>query len=143
MNAYGVIVRPANGEYSLVALVGQQVAGLYIASLGRTPQWFQDGAGAAMGLQMDSKDPRLKAWRDAIPRVLSSGVKGDGFIDNSLSQEENEVLSMGFVKTLMTMTSKFNALLNSLRRGEDFDSAFRRSYRATPHQAAMAWAIRH
>ncbi len=142
VNAYGTIVPPQNGEYSLTALVGQQVAGLYIASLGRTPQWFGDGAGAVIGLQLDSKDLRLKAWQQAVPSVLASGVKPDGFLTRSLGQEENEVLSYGFMKTLMSSSAKFNALLTSLRQGDDFDSAFRRAYGAAPAQAAMAWAAR-
>ena len=60
-----------------------------------------------IGLQMDNKDPRLKAWQDAIPRVLASEPKGDGFITRSLSEEENDVLAMGFAKTMMSTSSKF------------------------------------
>jgi hypothetical protein len=142
VNAYGSIVPPQNGEYSLVALVGQQVGGVYMASIGRTPQWFGDGAGAVIGLQLDSKDPRLKSWQQAIPGVLASGVKPDGFLTRSLSEEQNEVLSYGFVKTLMSSSAKFNSLLSSLRQGDDFDSAFRRAYGAAPAQAAMVWAAR-
>jgi hypothetical protein len=142
VNAYGTIVPPQNGDYSLVALVGQQVGGLYIASLGRSPQWFGDGAGAVIGLQLDSKDPRLKAWQQAVPTVLASGVKPDGFLTRSLGQEENEVLSYGFLKTLMSSSAKFNSLINSLRQGDEFESAFRRAYGAAPTQAAMVWAAR-
>jgi hypothetical protein len=91
---------------------------------------------------MDNKDPRLKSWQDAIPRVLGSGAKGDGFITRSLSEEQNDVLSMGFAKTMMTSSSKFNALLNNLRQGEEFENAFRRAYGTTPAQAAMVWAAR-
>jgi hypothetical protein len=143
VNAYGSIVPPTNGEYSLAALVGQQVGGIYIASLGRPPQWFGEGVGAVIGLQMDYKDPRLKSWQEAIPRVLGSGVKADGFLTRSLPEEDNEVLSMGFAKTLMSTSGKFNSLLNGLRQGEEFENAFRRAYGATPAQAAMIWAAKH
>jgi hypothetical protein len=142
VNAYGSIVPPTNGEYSLAALVGQQVGGIYIASLGRPPQWFGEGVGAVIGLQMDYKDPRLKSWQEAIPRVLASSAKPDGFLTRSLAEEENEVLSMGFAKTLMSTSGKFNSLLNGLRQGDDFENAFRRAYGATPAQAAMIWAAR-
>lgn len=143
VNAYGAIVPPLNGEYSLLALVGQQIGGMYIASLGRPPQWFAEGAGAVIGTQMDSKDPRLKGWHEAIPRVLASGLKPEGFITRSLPEEANEILSMGFVKTMMSASGRFNSLLKSLREGEDFDNAFRRLYGATPSQAAMVWAAKH
>ena len=74
--------------------------------------------------------------------MLASGVKPDGFLTRSLSEEQNEVLSYGFVKTLMSSSAKFNSLLSSLRQGDDFDSAFRRAYGAAPAQAAMVWAAR-
>ncbi len=142
VNAYGVVVPPNGNEYSLTSLIGQQVGGIYMASLGRPPQWFGEGAGAVIGLQMDNKDPRLKSWLDAIPRVLGSGAKGDGFITRSLSEEQNEVLAMGFVKTMMGTSAKFNSLVNNLRQGEDFDAAFRRAYGTLPAQAAMIWAAK-
>ncbi|HKD36493.1 MAG TPA: hypothetical protein VKB78_06820, partial [Pirellulales bacterium] len=143
VNAYGAIVPPLNGEYSMLALVGQQIGGMYISSLGRPPQWFGEGAGAVIGLQMDSKDPRLKAWQEAVPRVVSSGLKPEGFMTRSLPEEANEILSMGFVKTMMATSGRFNSLLKSLREGEDFEIAFRRAYGATPSQAAMYWAAKH
>jgi hypothetical protein len=142
VNAYGAIVPPNETEYSLAALVGQQVGGIYMASLGRTPQWFGEGAGGVIGLQIDSKDPRLKSWLGAIPQVLSSGVKPDGFLARSLPEEENDVLAMGFVKALMGPSSKFNSLLTGLRQGTDFETAFHRAYNATPKQAADIWAAR-
>jgi hypothetical protein len=142
VNAYGAVVPPLNGEYSLLALVGQQIGGMYIASLGRPPKWFADGAGAVIGLQMDNKDPRLKAWQQATSSVLSSGLKPEGFIMQSLPEEANEILSMGFVKTMMSTSGRFNSLLKSLRDGEDFETAFRRLYGTTPSQAAMYWAAK-
>jgi hypothetical protein len=64
-------------------------------------------------------------------------------LTRSQDQEENEVLSYGFVKALMSSSAKFNSLLNSLRQGDDFESDFRRAYGAAPAQAAMVWAARN
>ncbi len=46
INAYGTIVPPSGNEYSLLALVGEQAGGLYVASLGRAPHWFSAARGA-------------------------------------------------------------------------------------------------
>ncbi len=142
INAYSAIVPSASGDYSLLGMIGQQAGGLYMASLGRSPRWFSEGAGTAIGLQLDGKDARLKSIQDSIPSVLASGAKAEGFMTNSLPTDENDALSYGFVKTMMGSSSKFQQLLRSLRQGQDFDSAFGQIYRTTPMTAVSQWAAK-
>jgi hypothetical protein len=144
INAYGCIVPPAVGstDYSLTALVAQQVAGIYIASLGRSPTWFAEGVGAVTGLSMDKRDARLKGWEAAIPGIISSTPKSEVFLDHGLATEVNDCLSMGFATTLMSNTSRFQQLLNAIKQGEDFETFFRRIYRLPPAEMAAAWAAR-
>jgi mono/diheme cytochrome c family protein len=141
VNAYATIVPPTNGEYSLNALVAQQVAGLYVASLGRVPHWFAAGVGAAMGLRQDNRDPRLKQWESALPETLGSMTKPESFL-NSGASEENNVLAMGFCKALMAAPPKFQQLINGVRQGQPFDTVFEGAYRMSPAEAATAWARR-
>jgi hypothetical protein len=107
--------------------------------LGDVPRWFYDGAGATVGLRVDKNDPRLRDWENAIPSALSAAERPDAFL-NGPQSAPNDVLAMGFVKGLMANTAKFQQVLNSLKAGETFDSAFQRAYRGSPEEAAMAWA---
>lgn len=142
VNAYAAMVPPTAGEYSLNAMVAQAVAGLYVASLGDVPRWFYDGAGATVGLRVDKNDPRLREWEGAVSSALGVADRPTAFL-NGPQSEPNDVLAMGFVKSLMTNTAKFQQVLNALKAGENFDSAFQRAYRGSPEEAAMAWARKH
>ena len=144
INAYGCIVPPAAGskDYSLVSLVDQQIAGIYIASLGRSPAWFSEGVGAATALRLDKTDARLKGWEAAIPGIISSTPKSEVFLNHGLATEVNDCLSLGFAKALMANASRFQQLLTALKQGEDFDTVFRRIYRLSPNELAAAWAAR-
>ncbi len=142
INAYGTVVPPDGNEYSLLGLVGEEAGGLYVASLGHAPRWFSEGAGGAIGLTIDNKDPRLHAYLDLVPEALSTATRPDAFITNGMPQDENIACSIGFVSTLMKQTTKFHGLLNSIQRGQDFDAAFMQAFRATPSQAATLWAAR-
>ena len=141
VNAYATIVPPQNGEYSLNALVAQQVASLYIASLGRAPHWFASGVGSAIGLRQDSRDPRLKQWEASIPDAVGSMARPDSFLTGGTS-EQNNVLAFGFAKALMGAPSKFNQLMNGIRQGQQFDMVFEAAYRMSPAEAASAWSRR-
>ena len=143
INAYGCIVPPAPGttEYSLTALVTQQIAGLYVASLGRSPAWFGEGVGAATAFSMDKKpDASTARWEAAIPGIISSTPNANAFLNHGLATEVNDCLSMGFAKSLMSNAGRFQQLLNAIKQGEDFDAVFRRIYRLPPAELAAAWA---
>jgi hypothetical protein len=144
INAYGCVVPPAAGsnDYSLTALLGQQIAGLYIASLGRAPAWFAEGVGAATGLRLDKTDARLKGWEAAIPGIISNTPKSEVFLNHGLATDVNDCLSMGFAKTLLGNGGRFQQLLTAIRQGEDFETAFRRIFRLPPAELAAAWAAR-
>jgi len=144
IDAYGCIVPPAPGttDYSLTALVTQQVAGLYVASLGRSPAWFAEGVGAVTAFSMDKTDGRLRGWEAAIPGIISSTPKSEVFLNHGLATEVNDCLSMGFAKSLMGNANRFQQLLNAIKQGDDFESSFRRIYRLPPAELAAAWAAR-
>ena len=107
VNAYAVIIPPPGSEYSLNALVAQQVASLYIASLGRVPKWFFAGVGASVGLRQDSRDPRLKSWENSISEAVGS-TKPGAFLNGGTS-EENNILSFGFARAAMRLRRNLRA----------------------------------
>jgi len=145
LNAYGTIVPPAAGstDYSLTALLAQQITGNYIASLGRSPPWFAEGVAAATALKIDRTDARLKGWEGAIPGILQSTPNAEVFLNHGLATEVNDCLSMGFAKNLMANAGRFQQLLNAIKQGEEFDAAFNRIYRVSPMQLAAAWAAKN
>ncbi len=144
INAYGVIVPPPAGstDYSLTALLSQQIAGIYIASLGRSPTWFAEGVGAATALRLDKTDARLKGWEAAIPGIISSTPNSQVFLNHGLATEVNDCLSLGFAKALMANASRFQQLLTGIKQGEDFETVFRRIYRLPPAELAASWVAR-
>ncbi len=144
INAYGVILPPTNDEFPLLGLVAQQTGGLYMASVGRSPRWFAEGAGAVIAMQTEGSsarhDPRLKALQDTLPTALGGGAKAVEFMNNALPTEENDALSYGFVNTMMSSKSKFEQLVRLLKQGQDFDGAFGLVYKTSPAAAVSNWA---
>jgi hypothetical protein len=145
INAYGVLVPPPTGsrDYSLTALLGQIIAGNYIASIGRSPSWFAEGVGAATALRLDKTDARLRGWESAIPGILSSTSKPETFLNHGLATEVNDCLSLGFAQSMMSSMGRFQQLLYAIRQGQDFESAFQRIYRLSTADAATAWVAKH
>ncbi len=144
INSYGVIVPPTDSkDYSLVALVGQQIAGNYIASIGRSPAWFAEGVAAATAQKLDRTDARLRGWEQMIPGIIASTPKPEAFLNEDLPAEVNDCLSMGFAKTMMSNTSRFQQLLFAIKQGQDFEKAFEQIYRLPTVNAAAAWAAKN
>jgi hypothetical protein len=59
LDAYGALIIPQREEYSLDALIAQQVAGVYIADLGESPHWFREGVARVAAARLAPSDPRF------------------------------------------------------------------------------------
>ncbi len=139
LDAYGALVNPRRDEYSLEALIGQQVAGVYIASLGDSPQWFREGVARAAAARLAPDDPRVRAWNEAIPSVLGSMNQPADFLSGKLPPEPTSIASYSFAKFLMGDAKKFDALLTRLRGGANFPQAFTQVYGGAPEMLTAAW----
>lgn len=141
-DAYGSIQVPSDNEYDLTVLLGQIVASSHIASLGNgtVPDWFAEGAGRVVASRMSKNDPRVVAWDNQIESALGSMSKPDDFIMNRLSPDQASVVSYAFMKAIMGRGNSFDAMMNSLRSGKNFDEAFQSAFNMTPSQLAGAWA---
>ncbi len=140
VDAYGVIVPPAQPtDYSVAALIGQQLASVYVASLaGNPPSWFAEGSGRVIASRMDVKSARVRDWNDRL-RELAAGGKLETFVTRGLPQEDANIAAYGFMKDLMASGGKYTSLLIAMRGGEEFDRAFPRVFSSLPTLAA-AWA---
>jgi hypothetical protein len=142
IDAYGALVVPRGSEYSLESLLGQQIAGAYIASLGDSPQWFREGAARVAASRLAPDDARVQSWNDSLSAVLGAMSQPADFLQGKLPPEPTAIASYSFMKFVMADARKFDALLAALGRGGKFDQAFAQTYGAPPVQLTAAWVRR-
>ena len=145
VDAYACVVPPDDKEYSLTALVAEQLAGTYLDSLskdGKLPEWFSQGSAWAVASNIDGKDPRIQLWDDRIPAALAGSSKPDDFLTGALPPGDTAVLNYSFCKFLMSNSKAYSTLLAGLREKKEFNQAFGEAYRADPKLVAAAWALK-
>ena len=142
VDAYGAMIPPRADEYSWDGLVGQQVAGAYVASLGAPPRWFSEGTARAIAAKIAPRDTRIATWDKTLPVVLGTMSQTDDFLRDRLPAEAADVASFSFLRFLMTDLARFTALLADLRNGHRFDRSFAKTYGASPEQLTKVWARR-
>lgn len=139
VDAYGALIPSRSDQYSNEALLAQQIAGAYVASLGEVPHWFAEGAARAAAARIADDDPRVEAWEDGLAAAIAAMGKPDDFLTGNLPPEQADIVSYSFVKFLMTDSKRFSSLLAALRAGQPFPAAFSRAYGSSPSQVAQVW----
>ena len=141
VDAYAAFLPPKSEDFSLDALLAEQIGGCYVAALGKsgTPTWFSLGAGRVVASRIDAKDARVLAWDNAVPDVVSRMSSPDAFMTNKMDTDSGGVAAYSFVKYLMTDVRKFNVLLEQLRKGGEFGPSFIQVYGGTPNQLCELW----
>jgi mono/diheme cytochrome c family protein len=140
VDAYGCLLLV--GDKAPPGLVAQQLAGSYLASRGKSPRWFAEGAARAVAARVEPKDPRVKLWDDQVARILAASPKPEAFLSGGISPEDADILSYSFVKYLMLQAARFSALVAALDAGTTFDAAFAKAYGASPEEIVPQWAER-
>jgi hypothetical protein len=140
VDAYAAVIPARRGEYSNEALLGQQIAGVLIASQGNPPAWFAEGAARVAAERIAKDDPRVTQWQQQLEEITKKFNHPDDFLTGMLSPDETNVAAYSFVKFLMSDGKRFSALLKELRQGGGFDAAFSKHYGGTPNQVAVAWS---
>ncbi|MCC7087384.1 MAG: hypothetical protein IT427_20470 [Pirellulales bacterium] len=141
-DVFGAFVMPdsaGSSEYTLAGIVGEQVAAAYVGSLSNVPEWFAEGCGHAYAARADQKAARVKRWNERLGQMAEEKRLGE-LLGKGLSPEETEAAAYGFVRALMGNSSKFNALLLALRKGEDFEQAFTLTF--GPPKAVLAMWVK-
>ncbi|HEY2415374.1 MAG TPA: c-type cytochrome domain-containing protein [Pirellulaceae bacterium] len=141
VDAYGAVLTPKTNEYDLDTLVAQQLAAVYVASLGKNvPHWFAEGCGRVVASRMaPTSDRRVGQWDAELSGLVGSLSKPDDFIDGKMPPESADICSGSFCKSLMA-DRKFVTLIDTLRKGADFKPAFSSTMGAPPEQFAVVWA---
>ncbi len=140
VDAYGALIPPNDDSYTLDGLIAQQLAGTYVASLGDVPRWFSEGCARVAASRVAAKDPRVAAWKGGLRSAVAKMSKPDDFLTGKMPPEDADIASYAFVSALMKSSKGFDAILDGLRAGEDFQKLFINSYRAPPTKAAEIWA---
>jgi hypothetical protein len=123
-------------------MLTEQIAGIYVASLGDVPRWFADGAARWAASRSETDDSRVSEWRKAAPEVARSLSQPDDFQTGKLSPAQASIAAFSFVELLTTDRTRFHKLLNAVRDGDAFDDAFRSAYGGTAADVAQIWVQR-
>ena len=138
VDAYGVAIPPRNEEYSAESLLGQQLAGVYLASLGQPPHWFVEGSARVISARL-AEDARVAQWNEQLPAVLAAMNAPDDFLQGKLGPDPADVAAYSFARFLMKDARRYNRLLDALRDGQEFTTSFSQIYGGGPAQVATAW----
>lgn len=143
VDAYAAVVSPKPGtsqDYPLQGMILQQLAGTYMASIGKgVPHWFAEGAGRVVASRLSAGDSRVRAWDEAIPGVVSSMPASDSFLGGNMETEAADIAAYSYVKHLMSDSRRFQALVDGLRKGGEFNKTFSDVYGGSPAQVTQAW----
>jgi hypothetical protein len=141
VDAYAAFLPPKGDDFSLDALLAEQIGGCYIAALGKsgTPAWFATGAGRVAASRLDGTDARVLAWDNAVQGVVARMSSSDAFMTNKIDSDSGAIAAYSFVKFLMTDSRKFNILLDQLRKGGEFGPSFSQVYGGSPNQLCDVW----
>lgn len=146
-DAYAAVLVPKASDYSLDALIAQQLGAVYIASLGYitpqgkgVPHWFAEGCGRVVASRVAPKgDHRIARWDEELSGILGTMPAADDFLKDKLQPELADICSFSFAKFLMA-DRRFGNLLDALRKGGEFKETFKTTFGGTPEDAAKAWA---
>jgi len=135
-----VVLRPKTDEYDLDTLIAQQLAAVYVASLGKgVPHWFSEGCGRVVASRMaPASDRRVAQWDEELSGLVGSSTTAEDFLSGKMPPESADVCSASFVKFLMS-DRQFVNLIDALRKGGEFKKAFSETMGGTPEKLAAAW----
>lgn len=142
LDPYGCVLLEQNGT-AAPGVVAQQIAGVYVASLGEVPRWFAEGSARAVAARIDPRDARVQGWDRQVAEVLDGLESPESFLTGTLAPEEGDVLSYSFVsKLLMAPASRYVGVIGALQGGASFEEAFAKIYGGNPTELIDPWTTR-
>jgi mono/diheme cytochrome c family protein len=142
LDPYGCVLLENDGT-AAPGVVAQQIAGVYVASLGEVPRWFAEGSARAVAARIDPRDNRIHGWDQKVAEVLENTTQPESFLAGTLAPEEGDVLSYSFVsKLLMAPASRYVGVIGALQGGASFQDAFAKIYGGNPADLVGPWTTR-
>jgi len=142
IDAYVALHAGLDDPQTCEAVLAQQIAGLYVASLGQSPKWFRQGAARATAARLA---PRATLVQQRNEKALQAFVRlqePDDFLKGRSTAADADSLAFSYVQFLMGDTRRFHRFIGLLREGTGFAASFAQSYGAAPEQVAALWARR-
>ena len=139
VDAYGTILNPSSEEYTIDGLIAEQLAGVYISTLGDLPGWFSEGVGRAIAQRIVKDDARIEKWDDQVGAAIRGMAKSTDFMNGKLSPEDSALVAYSYVKSMMSNKQKFDQLLGQLRKGSNLEDACVTVFGGTPEQLSDNW----
>ncbi len=140
--SYVAIPRPAeDSPATLKGQVVEQVATAYLAALGETPRWFDQGVARYVAAKTDGKAEIYREYRSQVREVVTSGDDPLGPIVSGGGNAE--VLGFGLVEFLASQRQGdkgLAALAGQLRQKTAADKAIQSVYNVDRKALAVAWA---
>ena len=81
----------------------------------------------------------MKQWDEAVPAAVQSMPASDSFLSGNMEQEAADLAAYSYVKHLMSDTRRFQALVDGLRKGGEFNKTFSDIYGGSPAQVTQGW----
>jgi mono/diheme cytochrome c family protein len=105
----------------------------------RAPSWFAEAAGRVVARQLAPDAALIANWDDAERLAGSTPLpNAEQFFSASLSSEQVAVAAAMFA-AVDRDGRRLVGLLSRLDKGDDFDQAFRQTYRMVPSQMLLTW----
>jgi hypothetical protein len=143
VDAYGAVVPSRSDQYKIAPLLAQQLAGVYVSSIGRdVPAWFAEGSARVAASRIAEGDPRVASWEESLPGVYAQMKAVDDFLTGKLPPEAASLAAYSFADFLMANSKDYRQTLKLLREGRDFNTAFSTAYGGSPAQVATQWAAK-
>lgn len=110
------------------------------------PRWFAVGVGRGQVAKLAARDhDRVQVWKDQLPAALATMKKKDDFLKGRMQPEEADLVAFGVGKQMLDRNRRqLTTLIDRLRDGATFESAFTQVFGGTPQQyvdAALPYAI--
>lgn len=118
---------PESDREALSATLAEQIAGLYLASLG-APDWFAHGSAKTVATRLATRSGSTKALDDEVRQALARIRQPEQLLRGNVPPGDAALLSYGLVKFLMTGPERYAGLLDDLRAGEPFDTSLEKHY---------------
>lgn len=139
MDAYAVLNIGQKSPLELELILGQQLAGLFVAGMAEVPEWFAEGLARTAATSLGKGGFHRKKLDAQIYTAMRSMDQSDDFLEGRMPNDESNLLSHGFVTFLMQNRRRYNRLILLLHQGQEFYQSFKTCYGATPAQMAQDW----
>ncbi len=118
--------------------VAESLCGLHVEALSRgVPAWFGVGAGRVYASKVEPRSAMIKHWDEAAGAALS-GAK-PSFVNARALDGQSVALGYGLVKSMAATSTKYNALMDLLKKGTPFNQALMQVYGMNAEKLAQGW----